>query len=90
MDTIDLEGINTDSCYKDESDPYVLLACKVIYKATKDYENGRSDEICKFAETNWFVLWSKVAGLDPVNAKEKLITGNLVKAKLERGKVCLL
>jgi hypothetical protein len=90
MEDIDMEDIDTDSCNEVESDPYVLLACKVIHRATKDYFAGQSEEVLKFAETDWFFLWSKVAGIDPVNAKEKLTTGNLRKAKLEKGKVCLL
>lgn len=69
--------------------PYRVLASTIILTAAEDMKNGKKDEVNKFINTEWFDTLSDIAGINPENARGKLITGNLVDAKLVRGEVCL-
>lgn len=68
--------------------PYKKLASSIILTAVEDCQNGQMNEVDRFIHTEWFETLTEIAGIDPANARGKLITGNLVDAKLVRGEVC--
>ena len=67
--------------------PYKVLASTIIYTAVEDYKSGKKEDVNKFINTEWFDTLSDIAGIDPANARGKLLTGDLVEAKLVRGEV---
>jgi hypothetical protein len=69
--------------------PYKKLASSIILTAVEDIKNKKRVEVDKFINTEWFDILSNIAGIDPENARGKLLTGDLVDAKLVRGEVCL-
>lgn len=67
--------------------PYKRLASIIILTAVEDYKKGKLVDVTEFIESNWFDVLSGVAGIDPAHARGKLLTGNLVEARLVRGEV---
>jgi|GEM_PF-1423565 hypothetical protein len=68
---------------------YRELANQIILKAVEDYHRGHKEDVCQFANTEWFSVLAEISGIDPINARSKLQSGRLQKATLKRDEVCL-
>jgi hypothetical protein len=68
---------------------YRMLASQILLQAVEDYHHGHKDDVCQFANTEWFNILAEISDIDPINARTALTSGKLQTASLQRGKVCL-